>query len=416
MNPMMNLPPEVAAQLQALQRRQQMAQMLQQQAFSPRPTEMMGSHAVRQSPLGGIARALTGYVTGRTLQGLDKEQAGVMGDYSRKQGEELAMLGGMGDPKAKISAMLASSDPVIRQMGLKAQAAAMEPEEYMAPVRNAEGNLVQFSKRGSIKDSGVKGERKLMTVGKEVLDEADPTKPVASYSEQFGDTVTIDGDRYQQIKHPNGSVELKKLDNAPKVTNTTNVQVQAEKAFDAAFGGASGKSLAEGVEARPGAINAITSLQKAQELLTKGIYTGMGADWKKALAKGGNLFGLSDGGKAARTEQFMTELGEVVLPRLKDIGGNDTKEEREYIERTVGGQISMEPEALAKALASAEAKIRAKQAVTEQAAKRWRDAGKTGVPTVEELPAIPAPVAPAVPNSGPTGLPPPPPGVKWIKP
>lgn len=49
------------AQIMQQQRRQQLAQMLMSQGLQTEPTQMAGNVAIRQSPLGGLAKALMGY-------------------------------------------------------------------------------------------------------------------------------------------------------------------------------------------------------------------------------------------------------------------------------------------------------------------------------------------------------------------
>jgi hypothetical protein len=186
-----------------------------------------------------------------------------------------------------------------------------------------------------------------------------------------------------------GNVEL--LDKSSKVAVSNNVKLPAaENEFDKAFGKEEGQRLSTGLAARGAQIDSIGDVQEARQLLAQGIHTGLLANIKvlgeKALAE----LRAVNPNKAARTEEFQAHLGNVVLPRLKDIGGNDTKEEREYIEKVVGGKISFEAPAIARILESAERKLRKKVQQTDSEAARWRAAGKFGVPTAEQLPPLPA--------------------------
>lgn len=91
------LPPEYQAELQKLFRRQQMAQAMQQQAFSglSQPTQFTGgkySYPVKTNPLTSVLQALTGYMAGK--QG-EEAQAGIA-DVSKRastaQQEALAKI------------------------------------------------------------------------------------------------------------------------------------------------------------------------------------------------------------------------------------------------------------------------------------------------------------------------------------
>lgn len=100
--------------------------------------------------------------------------------------------------------------------------------------------------------------------------------------------------------------------------------------------------------------NAIESVKKARTYLNDGIYSGAWGPLTKDVVK---RLPLTDKPKAARTEAFISEIGNVVIPRLKEFGGNDSNEEMKYLQRVMGGDITMEPEALQNVLNSAEVKI-----------------------------------------------------------
>ncbi len=102
--------------------------------------------------------------------------------------------------------------------------------------------------------------------------------------------------------------------------------------------------------------SAIDSVREAKDMLRQGIYTGYWADVGKTLAKA-SMGAVGDRQKAARTEQFMSYIGNTVVPRLKEFGGNDSNEEMRYLQKIMGGDITMEPEAISAILESAERKI-----------------------------------------------------------
>lgn len=102
--------------------------------------------------------------------------------------------------------------------------------------------------------------------------------------------------------------------------------------------------------------SAIDSVREAKAILQQGIYSGYWGDMGKTIAKA-SMGAIGDRQKAARTEEFMSYIGNTVVPRLKEFGGNDSNEEMRYLQKIMGGDTSMEPEAIAKILDSAERKI-----------------------------------------------------------
>jgi len=100
--------------------------------------------------------------------------------------------------------------------------------------------------------------------------------------------------------------------------------------------------------------SAIDSIDNALGLLNQGIYAGGYGPAQNFVAK---YTGIGDKNKVARTEQFLAFIGDVVVPRLKEFGGNDSEQELAYLNRIMGGQIEMEPIALKNILKQAKIKI-----------------------------------------------------------
>lgn len=117
-----------------------------------------------------------------------------------------------------------------------------------------------------------------------------------------------------------------------------------------------GQEVGKAVASIGGKYDALDSLKESQKMLDKGIYSGFWGELQKTMAKA--TPGV-DKAKAANTEQFMAYIGNVVIPGLKEFGGNDSNEELKYLQKVKGGDISMEPEALRRILASSERKITA---------------------------------------------------------
>jgi len=133
--------------------------------------------------------------------------------------------------------------------------------------------------------------------------------------------------------------------------------------------------------------SALDSIAEAKDILKNGIYAGAYGPFKQNLAKYGNI-GSSE--KVANTETFLAYIGETVVPRLKEFGGNDSEQELAYLNRMMGGDISLEPKALERILNSAERKI--KRGI--ERLRRQAESGEKNQTLTSTLPP-PAETAPA---------------------
>lgn len=99
-----------------------------------------------------------------------------------------------------------------------------------------------------------------------------------------------------------------------------------------------------------------TGVSDALKLIDKGIYAGAYGPEKGFVAKysGGTI---GDPKKVQNTEVFMANIGEIVIPRLQQFGGNDSNEELKYLQKVVAGDQRLEPESMRRILVSAEKKI-----------------------------------------------------------
>ena len=97
-----------------------------------------------------------------------------------------------------------------------------------------------------------------------------------------------------------------------------------------------------------------TAYKDALGLLDKGIYGGAFGPEKQFVAK---YTGVGDSKKVQNTEVFMANIGEIVIPRLQQFGGNDSNEELKYLQNVVAGNQRLEPESMKRILNSAEKKV-----------------------------------------------------------
>lgn len=117
------------------------------------------------------------------------------------------------------------------------------------------------------------------------------------------------------------------------------------------------KKIGEQASQIQGKYDAVDALDNSLEKLSSGIYAGQFGKAGKFIAKAsGGLLG--DSKRVANTEVFLANIGSVVIPMLKDFGGNDSNEELRYLQGVVGGDISLEPAAIEEILKSAKKKIK----------------------------------------------------------
>ena len=99
-----------------------------------------------------------------------------------------------------------------------------------------------------------------------------------------------------------------------------------------------------------------TAYKDALSLLNKGIYGGAFGPEQAAATKY-SLGLLGNQKKLENTEVFLANIGEIVIPRLVQFGGNDSNEELKYLQNVVAGNQRLEPESMKRILASAEKKV-----------------------------------------------------------
>ena len=132
---------------------------------------------------------------------------------------------------------------------------------------------------------------------------------------------------------------------------------------------AAGKIVGENVANIEQQFSLQTAYKDALGLLDKGIYGGAFGPEKQFVAK---YTGVGSPEKVVNTEVFMANIGEIVIPRLQQFGGNDSNEELKYLQSVVAGNQRLEPESMKRTLISAEKKVQnniKRLALQAQAAK-----------------------------------------------
>lgn len=149
----------------------------------------------------------------------------------------------------------------------------------------------------------------------------------------------------ERLRDPQTGKPLRRAVNNPKYTPESRRNLAAADKY----GGNVGEQAVE----VDGKLDALDAVYQGLEMLDAGIYSGGWAEWKMKAAK----LGPMDKTRAANTERFQSYLGDIIIPGLKEFGGNDSNEERAYLEKVRGGQITMEDKALRNILKNAERKL-----------------------------------------------------------
>jgi hypothetical protein len=171
---------------------------------------------------------------------------------------------------------------------------------------------------------------------------------------------------------------------------TGNVTIGGISIDTGAAAKAAGKVIGENVANIESQFSLQTGVGDALKLIDKGIYAGAYGPEKGFVAKysGGTI---GDPKKVQNTEVFMANIGEIVIPRLVQFGGNDSNEELKYLQKVVAGDQRLEPESMKRILISAEKKI----ANNIRRLQKQAESGKTG----ESLPLQPMQPTPSQPKA-----------------
>lgn len=317
--PSFGLPLEYQSEVDALQRRRQIAQMLLQQAMQPQQTQMMGPIAVRQSPIAGLARGLAGAYGGYKESQIPKELSGIRSRAETEGVEELTRLQGMQDPRQRITTGMASRFPGIRTQAQAWQKAYDERTNKAADV---------------LKDDP-QASLDVLRTGQ--LPETYKPTPLPKPEE-----VTLpSGARGVLEQDRKGQWQFKY---EPKAGASQTVNIGADEKEAIQFHAAQIKTRQEAAKASRGALDGI---QRAVMALERGAQAGGGENFKQALRKGAEFFGVNLPDTAS-TEDLGMAMGEAMLGRLAALRPASNQDIL-TLEKIVG-QIRTNPEALAQAL------------------------------------------------------------------
>jgi len=146
----------------------------------------------------------------------------------------------------------------------------------------------------------------------------------------------------------------KKVEGAGK--GTGNVTIGGINVDTGAAAKAASKIVGENLANVENQFSLQTAYKDALSLLNKGIYAGAFGPEQAAATKY-SLGSIGNQKKLENTEVFLANIGEIVIPRLVQFGGNDSNEELKYLKDVVAGNQRLEPESMKRILNSAEKKV-----------------------------------------------------------
>ena len=169
-----------------------------------------------------------------------------------------------------------------------------------------------------------------------------------------------------------GAVSL--LKDKPKASTsvTVNAGDKAVSKFKEKLGEEDAKNFVELNNAATTSVNSIATIERMQNLLNSegGIYTGTLANLQLGLSKALGLVGMSDEEKVARTEAFIVQGARETLNILSSgavgAGTGISDKDREFIEKVVGGNITLSEEGIRRIL-------RINKTVSTNALKSYND-------------------------------------------
>lgn len=419
-----------------LQRRLQLAEAMQQGSLAPMgPTEVVGGYAVRRSPLEGLAKVAQAYFAGKSVEGIEGQQKELGSRYKADlQSSIQHLMDGMNpatttpeiqgnnpsayvppqqlspaDVQAKqrqaILDAFGSNIPVVQ--GLASSLLAQQSKGAITPAA-----LLPYQKTGSIPKliaqgtAGFDPKPNVKEVNGVVYD-PDTLKIV-----QLGDgtppkQITINGDLYEV--NPS-TMQLRKLDNAPKITNNTRVtvpvNVQGESEFAKILGGGNAKQLLAAKEAKVESQRQIAAMQQLEALDAKGVYSGPSA--KPAMFMGSLAEGMGFAVDRKKLENSQAYQGELMAQMQQYLSGSlarSTTDKDAEILMAPLPQLMNSPEGRAalrrQIIARATEKIQYADQLQQNLEKQFPDLGRLNsvVPGVVPSPGRPdAPGKPSVSN------------------
>lgn len=159
----------------------------------------------------------------------------------------------------------------------------------------------------------------------------------------------------------------------------------------------SGTALVTAAQQTPSIVANARAIQSA---IDQGAITGTGAEYRLAVQKAAETFGMVEPGKAASTQQLMGGLAKLTLDGIKSsgLGGGAgfTNTDRDFLNSAISGQISDTPANMRRVAALSEKAAIATHGKGTKVLERWKqNPSLANVAQDFQIDAIPAPVVSA---------------------
>lgn len=317
-----NLPFEYQSQIVANERRKQLAEALQKQAFGFQGAQQTGRIAPKTSPLTWLANTATGYLASEGAGKAEEKQAAIRAEADKaRQAEMLALL--------------------------------QAPEEQ----QQALGVQGKFPQTQTLAGELFKRKQDKIKAVAELLKDRDPNRAVQAQL-----SGALPGADYQ-VPGIKPAEEGRLTDGTPFVRDynlkgegTTRInrpptQINTGTTQETAAAKAVGGKIPEVFEGITGsAKNAIGVMESADriEALLKNpaTITGFGAGVLEGLAGLGAAMGFQGPDAAAKTQGLLSELAAQTLANVKKLPGAITEKERPFLELASSGRIEFTSDAI----------------------------------------------------------------------
>lgn len=366
----LTLPFDLASQQEDLDRKKQIATLLQQTGLQPQQGQMISGHYVAPGPLSAISQLAQSYIGSKLADTNKQQQADLTARYNDTlaKGLEKYFFTREGRPGEVLSDEQAGNllnndisptlaDPIKanpRRAAIEALTSGVGPLQQLG-----QSDLASMGKQTlTPKDIlGLAGENKFDP--KSALVAAltgDLTKLSPNGKDQWSEPYEMNiGGRKVLVKRNSNTNEVKPIEAGPSVT--VNTGDAAGAAFSKALGGRKAEDISKSFEGAKTAVAAMDTLAQAGDDLDSGIKSGAPAKVSLALAKWGKALGLSDDPAVVNTESYRANMARETAQMVKNFGSGTgiSNADREFAERAAGGDITLDDASMSRLLNIAKA-------------------------------------------------------------
>ena len=242
------------------------------------------------------------------------------------------------------------------------------------------------------------GDRRFSGSGKVIAEVGPKTFAPKEPGKMGTEDVSVGGGQWQTyVTNPDGSVNFDKPVGKPFTKRATasdvNVALTQEKAFEKALGEGQGKAAVESKQAADDAAATIATINQGREILNKGIISGFAANKLVSIGQALRQAGFSVAeGDLENTQAYAAAMAGNVGRVIKLFGAGTglSDADREYAQKMVGGEITLDEKALQKILDINE---RAARNLIDKHNKTYGNV-KSTIPLTVEVPSGMGPVSP----------------------